>query len=409
MSLYESSVLVLGLGFNAFGNVTGLKNCSNFIYNSLDITIPDNLCSGHEYFVLNPIPLVELRIDLSDTQSLSDFITVSPCWDNTVVSAKDPGSGNSVILSSGKLYHATLTTLGSTTNPVGKNLKFLQLPTNKKADKGIVCEGKLHICDQSGNVTGKPLLDHVTVIDCESEENIYTIRNEEKINSVELVHVDQELSVQKSTVPFPLPGENIVHVACGNNHSLFLGATGNVYSSGIGSRGQLGHGDLGTHKSPQLIEALAGVPIASVAAGGWHSLALSFCSDIYTWGWDCSGQLGHYRLSSNSDNSSKDRAAEVVAVPTLLDSEESKHCNFVGISAGSRHSVAVSSDGGVWGWGWSAYGQLGTVSPCVARPSVISLDSHTLPQFVPRTVHCGPWNTFIVLTRDVNQWNKHQF
>ena len=403
MSLYEPSVLVLGLGFNAFGNITALKNCSNFMDNTLDVTIPDNLCSGHEYFVLNPMPLVELRIDLNDTQSLSDVMTVSPCWDTTVVSAKVPRSGNSVILNSGKLYHEALTTLGSSTNPVGKNVKFLQLPTNKKADKGLVYEGKLQIYDQSGNVTGKPLLDHVTAIDCESEENIYTIRNEEKINSVELVHVDQELSVQKSIVPFPLPGEKIVHVACGNNHSLFLGATGNVYSSGIGSRGQLGHGDIGTHKSPQLIEALAGVPITGIAAGGWHSLALSSCSDVYTWGWDCSGQLGHYQPSSNSDDSSKDRTAEVVAVPRLLDSEETNQCDFVSISAGSRHSVAVSSDGRVWGWGWSAYGQLGTVSPCVAHPSVISLDPHTLSQFVPRTVECGPWNTFIVLTKDVNQ------
>ncbi|NXF42160.1 RCCD1 protein, partial [Nyctibius bracteatus] len=34
--------------------------------------------------------------------------------------------------------------------------------------------------------------------------------------------------------------------------------------------GQLGHGSLELEPQPRLVEALAGVPLRAVAAGGWH-------------------------------------------------------------------------------------------------------------------------------------------
>lgn len=39
--------------------------------------------------------------------------------------------------------------------------------------------------------------------------------------------------------------------------------------------GQLGHGLLEAELQPRLVEALAGVPMRAVAAGGWHSASLS--------------------------------------------------------------------------------------------------------------------------------------
>ncbi|NXG22907.1 RCCD1 protein, partial [Grallaria varia] len=39
--------------------------------------------------------------------------------------------------------------------------------------------------------------------------------------------------------------------------------------------GQLGHGTLEAEPQPRLVEALAGVPMQTVAAGGWHSAAVS--------------------------------------------------------------------------------------------------------------------------------------
>ncbi|NXY52361.1 RCCD1 protein, partial [Ceuthmochares aereus] len=41
------------------------------------------------------------------------------------------------------------------------------------------------------------------------------------------------------------------------------------------SHGQLGHGTLESESQPRLVEALAGVPMQAVAAGGWHSASVS--------------------------------------------------------------------------------------------------------------------------------------
>lgn len=39
--------------------------------------------------------------------------------------------------------------------------------------------------------------------------------------------------------------------------------------------GQLGHGTLEAAREPRLLEALQGLPMAEVAAGGWHSVCVS--------------------------------------------------------------------------------------------------------------------------------------
>ncbi|NXA05075.1 RCCD1 protein, partial [Sapayoa aenigma] len=39
--------------------------------------------------------------------------------------------------------------------------------------------------------------------------------------------------------------------------------------------GQLGHGTLESELQPRLVEALAGVAMQVVAAGGWHSATVS--------------------------------------------------------------------------------------------------------------------------------------
>ena len=40
-------------------------------------------------------------------------------------------------------------------------------------------------------------------------------------------------------------------------------------------RGQLGHGDLLSSDQPQLLDMLDGLKIICVAAGGWHSAAVT--------------------------------------------------------------------------------------------------------------------------------------
>ena len=101
-------------------------------------------------------------------------------------------------------------------------------------------------------------------------------------------------------------GFKVTAVSCGNCHSLVLSAIGVIFSCGLGNQGQLGHGGLDSEESLRVIEALEGVRMSAVCAGGWHSMALSDGADLYVWGWNDRGQLGlrcQTVSQTSSDNS----------------------------------------------------------------------------------------------------------
>ena len=158
---------------------------------------------------------------------------------------------------------------------------------------------------------------------------------------------------------------HVRQLAVGGDHALLLSERGDVFSFGVGSRGQLGHGDIEDRQSrePCLIEALAGVTVAGIACGKWHSVALSAAGDVYSWGWNKHGQLGH------------SASVPAVCIPGLIDADPS--LTFVSVACGTRHSVALSNGGSMYAWGWNGYGQLGTgdietISRC--KPTQVHVD-----------------------------------
>ncbi|XP_034550228.1 alsin-like isoform X2 [Notolabrus celidotus] len=66
-----------------------------------------------------------------------------------------------------------------------------------------------------------------------------------------------------------------------------------VWSWGRGSEGQLGHGDQLARLQPLCIKTLTGEEMIKVAAGSHHSLALTAQCQVYSWGSNMCGQLGH--------------------------------------------------------------------------------------------------------------------
>ncbi|XP_069139824.1 RCC1 domain-containing protein 1-like [Argopecten irradians] len=124
-----------------------------------------------------------------------------------------------------------------------------------------------------------------------TDKELFFLEVSGTLSSCILTHLDTETWIMSPLMPV-LCAEPIVSVSCGKEHVLLLGKNRQIYSFGGGSRGQLGHGDVVSRKQPQLLEALAGVAFTSVAAGGWHSVALSDIGDVWVWGWNESGQLG---------------------------------------------------------------------------------------------------------------------
>ncbi|XP_051753077.1 alsin isoform X1 [Ctenopharyngodon idella] len=66
-----------------------------------------------------------------------------------------------------------------------------------------------------------------------------------------------------------------------------------VWSWGRGQEGQLGHGDILPRLQPICVKSLNGKEVLRVAAGAHHSLALTAQSQVFSWGCNTSGQLGH--------------------------------------------------------------------------------------------------------------------
>uniref|UniRef100_A0A3Q2D4F0 Alsin Rho guanine nucleotide exchange factor ALS2 n=1 Tax=Cyprinodon variegatus TaxID=28743 RepID=A0A3Q2D4F0_CYPVA len=99
-----------------------------------------------------------------------------------------------------------------------------------------------------------------------------------------------------------------------------------VWSWGRGSEGQLGHGDQLARLQPLCIKSLTGQEVIKVAAGSHHSLALTAQCQVYSWGSNMCGQLGHVKTP--------------VTVPQLA--KLSDGLRVWDVSAGQSHSLLLA-------------------------------------------------------------------
>ena len=153
--------------------------------------------------------------------------------------------------------------------------------------------------------------------------------------------------VTRLNTPTRLPStldERVVSVSAGDAQSLALTADGAVWSWGEGGFGPLGHGDRQTQLLPKKVEAFAGRRVVAVSAGAAHSLALTADSAVWSWGYGAWGQLGH----GDEQHQLLPKKVEAFAGQRV-----------VAVSAGGTHSLATTADGAVWSWGRGDWGKLG--------------------------------------------------
>ncbi len=98
------------------------------------------------------------------------------------------------------------------------------------------------------------------------------------------------------------------------------------------------------HTSPVQVSGLSG--IVAVEGGGSFDLALKSDGTVWAWGNNDSGQLGR-----GGNTCPANSCAIPAQVPGLS--------GVTAIAAGTWHSLAVKSDGTLWGWGDNSYYQLG--------------------------------------------------
>ena len=178
---------------------------------------------------------------------------------------------------------------------------------------------------------------------------------------------------------------NVVAIAAGAWHSLFLTTSGDVYSCGWGAYGALGHGDKSNQSSPKRIAALSNVSM--VAAGDQHSLVLLKNGDVYAFGLNNYGQLG---LGDSSDR----------FVPTKITSLS----KVVAVECGYYHSLVLLENGDVYSFGYNNRGQLG-------HGDKTDRDTPTRIAGVPHatTLAAGSHSLVIVGSGDVYSFGGNQY
>ncbi|MEK7954162.1 RCC1 domain-containing protein [Luteolibacter soli] len=205
-----------------------------------------------------------------------------------------------------------------------------------------------------------------------------------------------------------LAGKTITDVSVGNDHSLVLTSEGKVYAWGDTYFGAVGNGEMYqdsplTFPDPELVPveviatgALAGKTVTKISAGGPFSLALTSEGKIYGWGRNFGYELG---------TGSQGISAEPVAVNM---NGELSGKTVTDISAGQSHSLAVTTEGKVYGWGSGSWGTLGTGSTASASsPVLITMDGALAGKTVAK-VSAGVL-TSMALTSDgkVYAWGRN--
>lgn len=128
--------------------------------------------------------------------------------------------------------------------------------------------------------------------------------------------------------------------AAGNQNSIAVTNTNELFTWGNGANGRLGHGNTFTRSSPTQVGSLTNW--SKVAAGQEACYAIKTDGTLWSWGGNSAGQLGQ-----------DDRTQRTSPLQIGADT------NWSSVSAGGYHCLAIKTDGTLWAWGSGTKGQLG--------------------------------------------------
>jgi alpha-tubulin suppressor-like RCC1 family protein len=135
-----------------------------------------------------------------------------------------------------------------------------------------------------------------------------------------------------------------------------------VYAAGSDRFGQLGQGGTSRINQSSFIQVFAPTSrVVAVSAGGNHSLAVTESGKVFACGDNFYGQLAQPATTSSS----------VTFIEVLFPALTNR---IVSVAAGADHNLAVDEGGGVWVWGRNNYGQLGKGSRSLAERTPLELN-----------------------------------
>ncbi|KAF9995036.1 hypothetical protein BGZ65_009332 [Modicella reniformis] len=140
---------------------------------------------------------------------------------------------------------------------------------------------------------------------------------------------------------------DIVDIATGTDHVLALDAKGVVYSWGNGQQMQLGRRIVPRRMLNGLTpESVGARGIAKVGAGSYHSFAIDKEGKGYSWGLNTYGQCGNENPRLEN-------------IPSVSPIDALRTKTFLDVKGGEHHTIALTQDGNLYGFGRSDSHQLG--------------------------------------------------
>ncbi|XP_051907348.1 probable E3 ubiquitin-protein ligase HERC1 isoform X3 [Hippocampus zosterae] len=162
-------------------------------------------------------------------------------------------------------------------------------------------------------------------------------------------HQLAEGTLEKILLPKPTQGfSDAQMIEAGQYCTFSVSADGAVKACGKGSYGRLGLGDSNNQSMPKklVLEPHRNMKKVSSSKGSdGHTLAITVEGEVFSWGDGEYGKLGH-------SNSATQKYPKIIQGPL---SGKVVVC----VSAGYRHSAAVTNDGELYTWGEGDFGRLG--------------------------------------------------
>jgi len=235
-------------------------------------------------------------------------------------------------------------------------------------------------------------------------------------------HNNNQSQAAISPQPIVLPTKRVISLAVGLTHCLAVTQSGEIVSWGANGHGQCGHGFQSTeYLSPRVVQGVNGAHTRSASAGRVHSLVVTDDGNLYSFGGDTHGQLGHGTHSTGNSVTPRSTGGyhgvySPMKVHVTVGFEALQSGRIVATAAGGKHSIALTADGRVFAWGDNELGQLG-MSDCI--------ESIGAPQWVGylggvnglnginRTRVCGiaaGWQNSFAITEggELFHWGLHQ-
>ncbi|MCL2556539.1 MAG: hypothetical protein FWE03_05970 [Firmicutes bacterium] len=233
------------------------------------------------------------------------------------------------------------------------------------------------------NLTAFIGFDYKTLYDVELPNGWRWVNSKTQLNTMGVFDFEAEVYYDSEWTQYDLSVEIIgfVYANTTGNFGVALDSQGKVWTWGIWGTSHFGSGWLG-HGGPSQTEyflrRIQGLyDITAISTGSRHVMALDKDGNVWTWGHDLNGSLGHGNLSN-----------QIVSCPYMIEYVDGFN-NIIAISAGGSLSVALDYYGNIWTWGDDWSGQTGhghqiflTTAEWYPRRLEVCINQSNLPRFV---------------------------